>query len=86
MSLSSLNLVLLLKNEISLNNYTKSDFKYHNIKQNLHALWSKVYFNTSKDDEEQETKEIIKNIQECLDILENRAFQSETKKYRQYYY
>lgn len=75
--------IFLLEEQINQRDYTKSDFKYHNLKVSLHALWAEIH--ATSNNTRPHDREIVQKIQACLENLEKSAMESEQRKYRQYY-
>lgn len=75
-------LVNIYEKQIQCCTYTKSDARYHKIKQRLHHMWAEVCSMTTSN----ETMVIVKKIQRCLSKLEQVAEVNEKRKYLQYYY
>lgn len=67
--------------QIERNSFTKSDVIYHNTKQTLHNLWSKVYSLKAST----EKTRLIEKIRQCLFDLERTAEKNEKTKYINYY-
>lgn len=74
-------MVNIYERQIQDSNFTKSDAEYHNIKQSLHNIWSKIYtLETSS-----EKTALTEKIQKCLAGLDKTAEKNEKKKYQKYY-
>lgn len=74
-------LINIYEGQIQCSTFTKSDISYHNTKQSLHNMWSKIYSMKTST----EKTALIGRIQQCLNKLERTAEKNEKRKYLNYY-